>query len=391
MDYIYLDHAATTAVRHEVAEAMLPYFSSIYGNPSSIHTVGQKSKRALENAREQVAAVLEAGPPEIFFTSGATESNNLAIKGYAYANRDRGKHLITSSIEHHAVLHVFQTLEKQGYMVTYLPVDRFGLVDPEAMQRAIRPDTILVSIMLVNNEIGTIEPLREIIAVARQRGIAVHTDAVQAIGKIPVSVRDLDVDLLSLTAHKFNGPKGVGALFKRDSIKVIPLYDGGHQENMVRPGTQNIAGAVGLATALKLAEAELHDSATSVAKLRDRLESGIMAALSDVTLNGHPQKRVPSISSLNFAFIEGEALLLALDTQGIAVSTSSACSAGSDEPSHVLVAIGLDSARSRSTIRFSLGYCTKPAEIEYVVDTVVATVERLRLYSPLRGKKELER
>ncbi len=383
MNEIYLDNAATTAVRPEVAETMKPYFTEIYGNPSSLHKEGQKGKRALEKARFEIAAILEADPGEIYFTSGGTESNNLAIKGYVMANHERGRHLITSSIEHHAVHNVFQSLEDRGYKVTYLPVDQHGLIDPAAVREAIGPDTVLISIMLVNNEIGTIEPVKEIAALARERGIAVHTDAVQALGKIPVSVKDLGVDLLSFTAHKFYGPKGTGALFIRNGIKISPLFEGGHQERIIRPGTENFPGAVGLAAALKLAVAELDNEALRISELRERLENGIMSALSHVTLNGHPEKRAPGIASLNFGLIEGEALLLALDTKGIAVSTASACSAGADEPSHILTATGLDPVTARGTIRFSLGRTNTVEEIDYTIKTVIETVEQLRRLSPL--------
>lgn len=384
MKEIYLDNAATTAVRSEVIDAMQPFFAEIYGNPSSLHSTGQRGKRILEQSRDEVASILQAEPNEIYFTSGGTESDNLAIKGFAFVNSDHGKHLITSSIEHHAVINVFQQLEKMGYLVTYLPVDSFGLIDPEAVYNAIRPDTILISIMLANNEIGTIEPLKEITALADERGIAVHTDAVQAVGKIPVSVTDLGVDLLSLTAHKVYGPKGVGVLYKRDGIKLTPLFEGGHQERILRPGTENIPGVAGLATALRLAARELDSATVSLSTLRNRLEEGIISRISNVTLNGHLHKRVPNISSLNFAFLEGEALLLALDTKGIAVSTASACSADSDEPSHVLQAIGLDPVASRGTLRFSLGRNNTPEEIEYTIDAVAETVEQLRQLSPMR-------
>lgn len=384
MREIYLDNAATTAVLPEVADAMRPYLTEIYGNPSSLYSIGQKGKRALEGSRNEVASAIEAEPEGIIFTSGGTESDNLAIKGFAYANSDRGRHLVTSPIEHHAVLNVFHELEKQGFEVSYLPVDRYGMVDPEAVKKIIRPDTILISIMLANNEIGTIEPLKEITALAHERGIAVHTDAVQAVGKIPVSVKELGVDMLSLTAHKIYGPKGTGALYKREGIKLAPLFEGGHQEKILRPGTENIPGVVGLATALRLATGNLDTEAAKISALRDRLESGILSRIDNVTLNGHSQQRVSNISSLNFAFLEGEALLLALDTRGIAVSTASACSADSDEPSHVLTAIGLDPVTARGTLRFSLGINNNSEEIDYVIDAVADAAEQLRQLSPMR-------
>jgi len=388
MKEIYLDNAATTAVRPEVTEAMQPYFTEFYGNPSSLHTAGQKAKRALEKSRQVVADVLQAEPGEIFFTSGGTESNNLAIKGFAYANRDRGKHLITSSIEHHAALNVFQTLEHQGFETTFLPVDNYGLVDLNVLKESIRPDTILISVMLTNNEIGTIEPLSKISAMARERGIMVHSDAVQAIGKIPVSVKDLDVDFLSLTAHKFYGPKGVGVLYKRNGIKINSLFEGGHQEHILRPGTENIPGIVGLSTALRLAYQDLDSESARLEALRNRLEEGVLARIDQVTVNGHLHRRVPNISSLSFTFVEGEALLLSLDTMGIAVSTASACSAGSTEPSHVLRAIGLDTLLAQGTLRFSLGWMNSAGEIDYVIDALAETVTRLRELSPIRETRK---
>ena len=384
MKEIYLDNAATTAVRPEVAENMKPYFTEVYGNSSSLHTVGQKAKRALEEARQTVADVLQADPGEIYFTSGGTESNNLAIKGFAYANRERGNHLITTPIEHHAALNVFQSLQNQGFEVTYLPVDRHGLVDLDVLRDSFRPETILVSIMLANNEIGTIEPLQAITDMARESGIAVHTDAVQAIGKIPLNVKNLGVDLLSLTAHKFYGPKGTGALYKRDGIKINPLFEGGHQEQILRPGTENIPGIVGLSTALSLAYQDLDSESVRLKALRDRLEEGIISRIDEVTINGHPQQRVPNISSLSFAFVEGEALVLSLDTMGIAVSTASACSAGTTEPSHVLRAIGLDPLLSQGTLRLSLGRSNSTGDIDYTIDAVASAVSRLREFSPIR-------
>ncbi len=384
MKDIYLDNAATTAVRPEVADAMQPYFTEIYGNPSSLHTIGQKAKRALEQARQTVADVLQVEPGEIFFTSGGTESNNLAIKGIAHANRDRGNHLITSSIEHHAAINVFKTLESQGFETTFLPVDKHGLIDLDSLQESIRSDTILISVMLANNEIGTIEPLPAISAMARERGIPVHTDAVQAIGKIPFSVKTLDVDLLSLTAHKFYGPKGVGVLYKRDGLKINPLFEGGHQERILRPGTENIPGAVGLSTALRLAHQGLESESARLEALRKHLEEGIRTRIDQATFNGHPQQRVPNISSLSFAFVEGEALVLSLDTMGIAVSTASACSAGTTEPSHVLKAIGLDPLLAQGTLRLSLGRMNNTGEIDYVINSLTEAVTRLRELSPIR-------
>jgi len=384
MKEIYLDNAATTAVHPKVVEAMLPFFSETYGNPTSLHMFGQKAKRALENARQTVADVLRAEAKEIYFTSGGTESNNLAIKGVAYANRHRGNHLVTSPVEHHAVSNVFQELEKQGFEITYLPVDQYGIVDLDALRKSIRPDTILLSVMLANNEIGTIEPLPEIAAIARERAILLHTDAVQAIGKIKVNVNELGVDLLSLTAHKFHGPKGTGALYVRRGTPIRALLEGGHQERVLRPGTENIPGVVGLATALRLAYQNIDSESVRLARLRDKLETGIRERIDHVSINGHPDRRVPNISNMSFAFIEEEALLLTLDTQGIAVSTASACSAGSTEPSHVLQAIGLDPVLAQGSARFSFGHTNTEGDVDHVIDTVVETVNRLRELSPLQ-------
>ena len=384
MKGIYLDNAATTAVHPRVVEAMLPFFSETYGNPSSLHMFGQKAKRALEDARQTVADVLRAEAKEMYFTSGGTESNNLAIKGVAYANRHRGNHLITSPVEHHAVSNVFQELENQGFEITYLPVDQYGIVDLDALRKSIRPDTILISVMLANNEIGTIEPLPEIAAIARERAILLHTDAVQAVGKVQVNVDELGVDLLSLTAHKFYGPKGTGALYVRRGTPIRALLEGGHQERVLRPGTENIPGVVGLATALRLAYQEIDSESVRLAHLRDKLETGIRERIEHVSINGHPDRRVPNISNMSFSFIEGEALLLTLDTQGIAVSTASACSAGSTEPSHVLQAIGLDPVLAQGSARFSFGRTNTEGDVDYVIDAVAETVNRLRELSPLQ-------
>ncbi len=385
MNDIYLDNAATTAVRPEVAEAMQPYFTEIYGNPSSLHSIGQKAKHALEQSRQTVADVLQAKPGEIFFTSGGTESNNLAIKGVAYANRNRGNHLITSSIEHHAAINVFQVLENRGFETTYLPVDRHGLINLKTLEESIRPETILISVMLANNEIGTIEPIPAIASIAGKHGITLHTDAVQAAGKIPFNVKDLNVDLLSITAHKFYGPKGIGVLYKRDGVTIDPLFEGGHQERILRPGTENIPGIVGLSTALRLADQDLRSEPARLETLRNQLEEGIRNRIGQVTFNGHHQERVPNILSLSFASVEGEALVLALDTMGIAASTASACSAGTTEPSHVLKAIGLDPLLAQGTLRLSLGRMNNQKEIEYTIDSLSSAVIRLRELSPIRG------
>ena len=382
MKKVYLDNAATTPARAEVLEAMMRSYKEIIGNASSLHMFGQEAKRALEKARRTVPRLLGADPEEIYFTTGGTQSDNLAVKGVARANGDRGRHVITSSIEHHAVFHSCQQLEEQGYEVTYLPVDRHGLVDLDVLANSIREDTILISIMLANNEVGTIEPLGEICAMAEEYGIPVHTDAVQAMGKRHVDVDALGVDLLSLTAHKFHGPKGVGVLFVRQGTRISPLLHGGHQERTLCPGTEDIPGIVGLETALELACGELDDTAERLTELRDQLQRGIEECIDDVELNGHPTLRLPNILNMSFAGAEGESLLMALDTQGIAVSTGSACTAGSTDPSHVLRAMGVDRDRAQGSLRFSLGRENDAEQIAYVVDTLTEVVERLRELSP---------
>lgn len=382
MGSLYFDHAATTPTRPEVIQAMMPYFAEHAGNPSSIHMFGQRAKRALDEARRTVADVLGAKPAEIYFTSGATESNNIAIQGAAKSYAMFGRHLITSAFEHHAVLHTFQALEKQGFQVTYLPVDEQGLVRPEEVEKALRPDTILVSIMLANNEVGTVQPIQEIAGILRRRGILFHTDAVQAVGKIPVNVRELGVDMLSLTAHKFYGPKGVGALYVREGVEIAPLFFGGHQEGALRPGTQNVPGIVGLAAALRLACQEMKDEGARMRRLRDLLEQSITERIPDVHVNGHPDKRLAHISNVSFAGLDGEALLLALDMQGIAVSTGSACTAGSTEPSHVLRAMGVDPLWARGSIRFSLGRDTTEEDIRFLIEVLATAVSRLRQMAP---------
>ena len=382
MSEIYFDNAATSPARPEVVEAMSVFFSEVGGNPSSLHQAGQRAKRALEEARHTVAAALGAEPGEIFFTSGGTESNNLAIRGVAQSLRDRGRHVITSSFEHHAVLNVCQALEKEGFEVTYLPVDRFGILDIGALRNSLRPDTVLVSIMLANNEVGTIQPMSEVSSLARERGILLHTDACQAVGKMPVSVDSLGVDLLSLAAHKFYGPKGVGALYMRKGTTILPLLRGGHQERMIRPGTENVPGIVGLASAIRLAVADLPVESVRVAALRDRLEQEIREGVRDVSFNGHRTLRVPNISNISFSSIDGETLLLALDMRGISVSTGSACNAGSTEPSHVLRAMGLDRGLALGSLRFSLGRQNTEAEVGVVVNALVEIVAQLRENAP---------
>jgi cysteine desulfurase len=377
MNEIYFDNAATSPVHPDVIRAMLPFFAGAMGNPSSLHSAGQQAKRALEEARLTVAGAIAADPKEITFTSGGTESNNLAIQGALRASR-RGRHLIVSAIEHHSVLNVALALRRQGYDVTLLAVDRYGVVELDALRDSLRDDTALVSVMLANNEVGTLEPLAQVAAIAHARGVLVHTDAVQAVGKMPVNVKELGVDLLSLTAHKFYGPKGAGALYVRRGTPIEPLHYGGHQERALRPGTENIAGIVGLAAAVRLAMRDLPEETARIGRLRDRLEAGVRAGIPDVTFNGHPQHRVPHISNISFAGVEGEALLLALDLQGIAVSTGSACTAGSTDPSHVLAAMGVAPDLAQGSLRLSLGRQNTEQEVDRVVQALADAVSRLR-------------
>jgi cysteine desulfurase len=381
MKTIYLDHAATTPVRQEVLDAMAPYFSEIFGNVSSIHMVGQRARKALENARGVIAGCIGADPKEIFFTSGGTESDNLAIKGVAHANKTKGMHLITTKIEHHAVLNCCKSLEEEGFEITYLPVDQCGVVLLPALEEAIRPDTVLISVMLANNETGTLQPVSEIAAIARKRGVLFHTDAVQAVGKIPVKVNELGIDLLSISGHKIYGPKGIGALYIRKGTRISPLLHGGHHERQMRAGTENIPAIVGLAKALELAQAELPSTIKHLTGLRDHLEQGIREKISHVYINGHPIQKLPNILNVSFEFIDGEALLLALDMRGIAVSTGSACASGSTDPSYVLQAMGVKPTRAQGSIRFSLGRENIESEIDFVLGALIEVGSQLRKVS----------
>ena len=378
---VYMDHGATTPVRQEALEAMLPFFTELYGNPSSLHAQGRDVRKAFEEARRITAASLGAEPDEIYFTSGGTESNNIALRGAA--KKQGSGHIITSSIEHHAVLDVCKDLEKQGFTVTYLPVDQFGLVSLEDVEASIKPDTFMISVMAANNEVGTVQPVSEIGELAAKHGILFHTDAVQVVGQIPLNLKELNVDFLSLSAHKFNGPKGIGALYKRKGVKIDPLYHGGGQERKLRPGTENVPGVVGLSKALELAVGELPQKADALEKLRDRLIEGLME-IDDVLLNGHREKRLPGNINVSFQYIEGESVLLSLDLQGVAASSGSACSSGSLDPSHVLSAIGLDHQTAHGSIRFSLGRGNTGEDIDYVLDIMPPIVERLRQMSPVR-------
>ncbi len=379
---VYVDHSATTPVREEVFEAMLPYLKDQYGNPSSIHAQGRSVRRAIEEAREKTALAIGAKPEEMFFTAGGTESNNITLRGAAKKRGSAG-HIITSGIEHHAVFDVCRDLEAEGHRVTYLPVDRYGIIDPAAVEAAITGDTFIISIMSANNEIGSIQPIKEIGAIARQREILFHSDAVQVVGQLPVDVKDLNLDFLSLSAHKFNGPKGIGALYKRKGIKITPLYRGGSQEHKLRPGTENVPGIIGLSRAIELAVAEMEAKAELLTGLRERLIAGLLN-IEDVILNGPDGKlRLPGNVNVSFKYIEGESVLLSLDLQGIAASSGSACSSGSLDPSHVLSAIGLDHQTAHGSIRFSLGRGNNEDDIDYILEKLPPIIEKLRQISPI--------
>lgn len=380
---IYLDHAATTPVKKEVLDEMLPYFSRNFGNPSSIYTIARESRKAIDEARDRVALAIGAQSKEIYFTSGGSESDNWALKGVAYANKSKGNHIITSAIEHHAILHTCKYLEDDGFEVTYLPVDSNGFVSIEHLRSAIRPTTILISIMFANNEIGTIQPIKDIGKIAREKGIYFHTDAVQAIGNIPINVDELNVDMLSLSAHKFYGPKGVGALYIRKNVKITSLIEGGAQERGRRAGTENIAGIVGLGKAIELASNNLESYNSKLIRLRDKLINGVMEKIPFVRLNGDREKRLPGNANFAFEFIEGESLLLMLDMKGIAASSGSACSSGSLDPSHVLLSIGLSHEIAHGSLRMTIGDENTEKDIDYVLEVLPPIVDRLREMSPL--------
>lgn len=384
--HIYLDHAATTPVKPQVLEAMIPYFSDKFGNASTIYSVGRESKKALEEAREKVATALGVMPREIFFTGSGTEADNWAIKGTAYANKDKGRHIITTSIEHHAVLHACQYLESDGFKVTYLPVDENGLVSPQQVLDAITPETILISIMFANNEIGTIQPIGEIGKIAREKGIIFHTDAVQAVGNIPINANDLNVDLLSLSGHKFYGPKGVGALYIRKGVKIASFLHGGAQEKGRRASTENVPAIVGLGKAIELATQNIDEYNKKLIELRDRTINEVMEKIPFVRLNGDRYKRLPGNVNFSFEFIEGESLLLMLDMKGIAASSGSACTSGSLDPSHVLLAIGLPHEIAHGSLRITFGEENTHEDVDYLMEVLPMIVNRLREMSPLYEK-----
>ncbi len=388
MEKVYLDYAATTPAHPEVVEAMLPYLSERFGNPSSLYSLGQEAKVAVEESRNRVAKFIGARPAEIIFTSGGSESNNLALKGVAFALKDKGRRIITSAIEHHAVSEPCKFLAKEGFEIITLPVDQEGFVDPEEVRKAINEETILVSIMHANNEIGTIEPIAEIGKICREREVYFHTDAVQSVGHIPVKVEELNVNLLSASGHKFYGPKGVGFLYIRRGTKIVPLIQGGDQERRYRAGTENTPGIVGLAKAIEIAEKEMEGEEKRLTQLRDQLIKGIYERIPDCRLNGPKERRLPNNVNFSFFYVEGESMLLNLDIEGIAASTGSACTSSSLEPSSVLLAIGLSPEIAHGSIRFTLGKWTTEPEIERVLEVFPKIVAKLRAMSPFnRGNK----
>jgi cysteine desulfurase len=386
MNRIYFDHNATTPLAPEVLAAMMPYLTEEFGNASSIHAFGQNAREAVEEARTQVAALLGSGAAEVMFTSGGTESNNHAILGAVGAASGEAKHIITSAIEHVAVLDVCKALAKSGVDLTILPVDRDGLVNPENVHRAIRPETAVITVMFANNETGTIEPIEEIGKIAAEKGIVFHVDAVQAAGKIPIDVEKLGVDLLSISAHKFCGPKGVGALYIRKGTQLNPLLYGGHSERDRRPGTEDVAAIAGMGKAAEMARIGMREESERILSLRDHLERGLLERVTPSWVNGARAPRVPNTSNMTFPFIEGEAMVIALDLKGIACSTGAACSSGAVEPSHVLIALGLPPEDARATLRLSLGHQTTEAEIDIALETIPAVIERLRQLSPTYKK-----
>ncbi|MBT9140203.1 MAG: Cysteine desulfurase IscS [Dehalococcoidia bacterium] len=389
MKKIYLDHGATTQVNPDVLDAMVPYFAEFYGNPSSIHSFGRETKKALEVAREKVAAGIGAEPREIVFTSGGTESDNIAIRGVARALQKKGNHLITSAVEHHAVLDVCLALQKEGYELTLLPVDEYGMVSAKDVEAAITDKTILISIMMANNEVGTVMPIAEIGKLARERGIIFHTDAVQAIGLLPLNVNDLYCDLLSLSAHKFYGPKGAGILYVRKGTKLAVFNFGGAQERKMRPGTENVPGIIGMGKAVEVVVADREKRAARISSLRDKLIQGLLK-IEDTKLNGHPEQRLPGNVNVSVKYVEGESMILSLDLKGIAASSGSACTSGSLDPSHVLLAMGLDHQLAHGSLRMTLGADNTEEEIDYVLEVMPEIVARLRSMSPFYASSKKE-
>jgi cysteine desulfurase len=384
---VYLDHNATTPVHPEVLEAMLPYYKEKFGNASSIHVFGREAKVALEESREKVAELIHASSQEIYFTSGGTESDNLAVKGTAFANRKKGSHIITSKIEHHAVLESCKFLEKEGFEVTYLPVDKFGFVDPDDLKKTLKNDTILVSIMHANNEVGTIQPLEELCKITKEKGAYFHTDAVQSMGKIPVDVQKLNVDMLSMSAHKIHGPKGSGAIYIKKGTRIISWSHGGHHERSRRAGTENIPGIVGLAKAVEIAYRDMEEQSKHLKNLTETFYQKLTRTITDVVLHGHLEKRIPNTLNLSFKAVEGESIILSLDLKGVAVASGSACTSGTLEPSHVLSAMGIAPDIAQGAIRFSFGRDNTMEDVDYVVEILPEIVSRLRAMSPLYANK----
>lgn len=384
--YIYMDNAATTPIKKEVLDEMIPYLTDNYGNPSSVYSLGSKSKRAVEDAREKVANAFGVNKREIYFTSGGSEADNWAIKGIAYANVSKGNHIITTKVEHQAILHACEYLGKKGFDITYLDVDEYGLINLEQLRESITDKTILISIMYANNEIGTIQPIKEVGEIAKEKDIYFHTDAVQAIGNINIDVKELNIDLLSLSAHKIYGPKGIGAIYIKQGVKIDPLIIGGGQERNRRAGTENVPAIVGLGKAIELAYENMEEHNANLIKLRDSLIEKIQNNIEHVKLNGHPTLRLPGNVNFCFEFIEGESLLLSLDMEGIAGSSGSACTSGTLDPSHVLLAIGLPHEIAHGSLRLSLGDFNTEDELDYAVEKLKVIVKRLRMMSPLYEK-----
>lgn len=379
---VYMDHAATTYAAPEVVEAMLPYFSEKFGNPSSVYGIGQENKAAVEEARAKVAAAINAEPNEIYFTAGGTESDNWVLKGVAFANIRKGKHIITTAVEHHAILHAAEWLQSQGFEVTYLPVDQYGMVSPADVEKAIRPDTILISVMYANNEVGTIQPIAEIGAIARAHGIYFHTDAVQAVGHVPIDVKAEHIDMLSLSGHKFYGPKGIGVLYIRRGVRIQNLLHGGAQESRHRAGTENVAGIVGLGAAIERAVAAMPEESARLTTMRDHMIRELLKIPAS-HLNGHPTQRLPNNVNITFEYIEGEGILLLLNMFGICASTGSACNSASLEPSHVLTAMGVPHEIAHGSVRLTLGERNTEEDVSYVLEKLPEVVRKLRSMSPL--------
>lgn len=390
MRRVYLDHSATTPVRPEVAQLVSKYFLETFGNPSSVHGFGREARKGVENAREQIANLIKAKPEEIFFNSGGTEADNMAVIGAAMANQTKGKHIITTQIEHHAVLDSCKFLQRQGFDVTFLPVNADATIDLEKLKATIRDDTILITMMHVNNEVGTILPIKEVGQIAKEKGIIFHVDAVQSFGKLPIDVNEMNIDLLSASGHKLYAPKGIGCLYLRKGTKIAPMFFGGSQERKRRPGTVNAPGIVGFGLAAELAGKEMEEEIAKLTALRDKLIDGILERIPDVKLNGHRTQRLPGHVNFSFRYIEGESLLLMLDMKGIGASSGSACTSGSLDPSHVLLAMGLPHEVAHGSLRMTLGRDNTEEDIDYVLEVLPEIVEKLRSMSPLYNSMQLE-